>query len=155
MKIHQLALILGLSMGLSSCVAAAVAVAAGGGIAYWQYSENEVCADFQADLKSTWEAARTVLAQQGFGDPTAEALGVTEGELSSDGWKLHVERRTGDVTRVRVRIGTFDTDDHERRARLLMEGIGEKLGVAGTDPDAQESAETAHESPAPSDEGQD
>ena len=32
------------------------------------------------------------------------------------------------VTRVTVRVGTFETDENERRARLIVSGVAERLG---------------------------
>jgi hypothetical protein len=33
------------------------------------------------------------------------------------------------VTRVSIRVGTFDTDEHRRRANLIMAGIAGRLGA--------------------------
>jgi methylmalonyl-CoA mutase cobalamin-binding subunit len=41
---------------------------------------------------------------------------------------VHVETLPGDMTRVRVRIGTFSTDEHKRRASLILESVGNRVG---------------------------
>ena len=140
-KIKLIAFALTLAMGLSSCIAA-VAVAGAGGVAYWVHAKNQVTGEFRASFEATWEATLAELEAQGLGSPTGVEKGVTEGTLSSDGWTVRVERIAGDRTQVRVRIGTFDSNDHERRSQLLLEGIGRHLGTECIDPDAVEEVPT-------------
>jgi hypothetical protein len=40
---------------------------------------------------------------------------------------VKVERHAEGFTRVRVRIGTFYTKDHERRSKLILSSIRRKL----------------------------
>ena len=54
-------------------------------------------------------------------------LGPTEGtivgEVAGTDYCARVEQHPGDRSRVRVRIGTFYTKDHRRRALLILEQI--------------------------------
>src|SRR5262249_34176809 len=43
----------------------------------------------------------------------------TEGNLNAGDAKVRVERLPGGTTRVRASVGTFDTKDNERRAKLI------------------------------------
>lgn len=111
----------------SGCVAAAVAVGAAGAYGVIKYSENEAYQDFKSPLPDTWKA--TVAAMQENGYPVSDAAqpGEKEGMLDVNDAIVHVETIPGDMTRVRVRIGTFATDDHKRRASLILEAVGNRV----------------------------
>lgn len=117
-----------LLLALSSCVAVAAAAAAGAAVyGVVKYERNEAYEDYRAGLDTTWQAAVETLAEQGYpvsGDPQH---GPTEGKIEAGDARVAVERHAGDFTRVRVRIGTFETEDHKRKARLLLEGIRSKV----------------------------
>ena len=55
-------------------------------------------------------------------------VGCHGGFLDTGDARVVVEQRAGGVTRVRVRIGNFGTDDHRRKAKLLLDGIRGRLG---------------------------
>jgi hypothetical protein len=55
--------------------------------------------------------------------------GPTEGTISSKDATVRVERHAEGFTRVRIRIGTFETADHHRRADLVFAGISSRLGA--------------------------
>ena len=115
----------------SGCTAVAV-VAAVGTVGYIQYEKNEVYKDFDADLNVVWTASVDALEALGYEvPPEVDRLWdepATEGVIGGKHYKLHVERLIGQRTRVRVRVGTFDTSDNRRKADLVIEEITDRLG---------------------------
>lgn len=129
-RTHTLAgarcLLLALGALLSTgCVAAAVGGAAVGA---YKYAENEVTRDFSADLESTWQAAIASLQENGYPISSQATHGATAGVLSVSDARVRVALHAEGFVRVHVRIGTFETDDHRRRAELILTGIGRRLG---------------------------
>ena len=110
------------------CVAAAIAAGAATAYGVVKYTDNEAYQDFKAPLDKTWKA--TVAALQENGYPVSDAVqpGTTSGMLDVNDAVVHVETLQGDFTRVRVRIGTFSTDDHQRRASLILQSVGNRVG---------------------------
>jgi len=121
-----------LSVPLSGCLA--VVAAAGAGFGYHQYEENEVVRDFPATLENAWNAALEAVKGAGHSNPATRWLGPTEGEIEDGDIRVRVEKLPEGVSRVRVRIGTFQTDDHDRRAALLLMDIQSRLGIEPTAP---------------------
>lgn len=109
---------------LSGCVAVAAAGVVGVGLV--QYQRNEVTKDFAAPLQTTWQACLQAVGEQGIEAYEAD-LRTTEGELEGEEVFVRVEVHPEGFTRVRVRIGTFRTSDHRRRAELLMQGVERAL----------------------------
>lgn len=111
----------------SGCVVAAVAAAAGVTYGAIQYANNEAYRDFEAELPVIWRATVDALESQGYGfqDP---GHAPTEGEIEVDDTRVRVERQPGGITRVRVRVGTFDTEENKRRAELILEDVAAQLG---------------------------
>jgi hypothetical protein len=118
--------LLAASPALAGCV-----VAAAGGAAYgaYKYATNEVHRDFPADLATTWQAMLGALQENGLPAPANATHGTTSGEVSVNGTWVRVETHAQGFTRVRVRVGTFETDEHRRRGDLILAGIGRSLGV--------------------------
>jgi hypothetical protein len=110
------------------CVAAAIAAGAATAYGVVKYNDNEAYQDFKAPLDDTWKA--TVAAMQENGYPVSNAVqpGTNDGMLDVNDAVVHVETLPGDMTRVRVRIGTFSTDEHKRRASLILESVGNRVG---------------------------
>jgi hypothetical protein len=120
--------LLPLLAALGSC--AAVAVAAVAGVAAYgvvSYSKNEASMDYHGNLDVVFAATLAAMHEQGFAVNREQKPGATEGRIESGDATVWVERHEGSFTRVRVRIGTFDTDDHRRRSRLLLERIRKEL----------------------------
>ena len=125
-----------LLLPLTSCIAA---VAAGVGVAgYVQYDRNEASAEYEADFETTWEATLAALDELGYterevqwiNDTTAEVEGLAKkDEHEKNDLKVRIERHPG-VTRVLIRIGTFYTSDHLRKATLIFEEIERRLEPA-------------------------
>jgi len=118
------ALVLCLTPLVSGCVAVAAAGVVGVGVV--QYQRNEAEQDFPTDLEKTWQASLEALRRLGVSEPAA-ALAATEGTIEYDDVVVRVERHPEGFTRVRVRVGTFYTGDHERRAELVIQEISSTL----------------------------
>jgi hypothetical protein len=119
-----LALLLPLAGG---CLATAIAVGAGAAFGIVMYSENEAYRDFHAGLDEAWN--RTLISMRELGYPVQEGIphGPTEGKIVVNDATVHVTTESGGFTRIRVRIGTFLSDDNRRRATLLLEKIADGL----------------------------
>lgn len=113
--------------GANACVATAIVAGAAATFGIVMYSENEAVRDFDAGLGPTWSA--TVAAMRTLGYPVADgaAHGLTEGRVEVHDVKVRVTREPGDFTRVRVRVGTFRTEEHRRRAGLILEEVARLL----------------------------
>ena len=105
---------------LNGCVA--VAAASIVGIGFVQYHRNEAVRDYSAELEVTWQASLEAMKKLGYEDVVPE-LGATEGTIAQDDVALRLERHPEAFTRVRVRVGTFSTTDHHRRAQLIHDEI--------------------------------
>jgi hypothetical protein len=106
-------------------------VAAAGGAAYgaYKYATNEVHRDFPADLATTWQATLAALQENGLPAPASAAHGTTSGEVTVGGTWVRVEAHAQGFTRVRVRVGTFETDEHRRRGDLILAAVARRLGA--------------------------
>ena len=93
-----------------------------------KYTENEAYQDFKAPLDDTWKAAVAAMQENGYPVSDAVQPGTNQGKLDVNDAVVHVETLPGDMTRVRVRIGTFSTDEHKRRASLILESVGDRVG---------------------------
>ncbi|MGE3171362.1 MAG: DUF3568 family protein [Planctomycetota bacterium] len=112
---------------LPGCIVAAAAAVGAAAYGAISYHDNEATMDVKQDLPTVYAAARASLRDLGFPVDDRRQPGATEGTLHAGDAKVVVERHPGDVTRVRARVGTFDTDDNRRRARLILEAIKERL----------------------------
>lgn len=128
MKRSILAALLALPL-LGSCIALA---AAGAGAAatygYVSYKNNEASTEFDRSVDLTWKACVHALKAQDYVIEGEPERGPTGGTIEAGSATVHVEREVGDTTRVRVRVGTFDSEDNRRLAKLLMEEIARRLG---------------------------
>lgn len=108
------------------CVAVAAGAVAGVGIV--KYEENELVRDFDgADFDEVWDACYDSLEELGYPVRSTEKPSPNEGTLETEDVRVRVERHPRDVIRVRVRAGTFATEDNERRAGLVIEKVAGKL----------------------------
>jgi hypothetical protein len=110
----------------SGCVAVAAAGVVGVGVGVIQYNRNEVEQDFPNDLSEAWKGTFEGLARIGI-VPVECVLGPTEGRIDHEDMVVLVERHPEGFTRVRVRVGTFHTGDHMRRAQILLQEIAATL----------------------------
>ncbi len=119
--------LLGLSgVILSGCVAAAVGVGAAAGYGALKYVENESYRDYPASLDDTWQATLAMLRRIGHEAPQ-ESLVESKGYIEFDDIRLWVEPQSDEWTRVRVRLGTFDSEVQRRRSKAMLDAVDEKL----------------------------
>lgn len=115
-------------MSLTGCLA--VAVAAGAAAVYGTvlYTENEAQRDFAHDYGATLDATIAAMRTNGYPVPDDIERGATESKIEVSDVVARVEKHPGAFTRVRVRVGTFRTDDHKRKAKLILEQVARTLG---------------------------
>jgi hypothetical protein len=101
---------------------AAVAAAGLVGVGALAFERNELERDYPASLQETWQGSLDGLRNIGI-YPTLAELGATEGRIEYRDLCVLVERHPEGFTRVRVRVGTFYTADHRRRAALISQEI--------------------------------
>ncbi|MCP5023940.1 MAG: DUF3568 family protein [bacterium] len=112
-----------LAASTSSCIVAAVGAAAG----YIQYDNNEGWKDYTGSIDQVFSATQKALTELGYSASEAESSDPTKRLLEADGLKLSIAKQTDEVIRVRVRVGTFKTDDHKRQAQLILDGIDKQM----------------------------
>jgi hypothetical protein len=115
------------AMSAGGCVVAAVAVGAAAAYGVVKYTDNEAYRDFHAPLDATWKATLQAMREHGYPISESAPLGTTEGKIDIDDAKVSVQREAGEYTRVKVRIGTFSTDEHRRRAALILESVAARV----------------------------
>lgn len=101
---------------------AAVAAAGIVGVGALAFERNEIEHDYPAPLEDTWQGCLDGLRNVGI-YPTLAELEATEGRIEYRDLRVRVERHPEGFTRVRVRVGTFHTADHRRRAQLISQEI--------------------------------
>ena len=107
-----------------------VAAAAAGAAVYGaiSYDENEAWMDFHAELPKVWQAMLDSLQAQGYAPDRKKVPGINEGEITAAEATVKMVRNPGGFTRVRVRVGTFDSEENRRHAGLILEGMKKRLG---------------------------
>ena len=108
------------------CIAAAIVVGAAAAFGVVKYTENEAYRDFHDPLPAVWSATVASLRENGYPLPHDPLHGPNEGQIEAGDAKVVVERHAEDFTRVRVRIGTFESEDHRRRAALVLDGVASR-----------------------------
>ncbi|MHC5064846.1 MAG: DUF3568 family protein [Planctomycetota bacterium] len=113
---------------LPGCLVAALAVgAAAATVGTISYTRNGAQEDFREDLDEVWAACITAAQAEGYEVEDDLAHGPSEGKIRSGELTIRVERHPGDFTRVLVRVGTFETSEHERKATLILERVEAEL----------------------------
>jgi len=126
MSLHnRLLLLLLLVAPLGGCVALAVGAAAVYGAT--KYDSNEMSQEYRANLDETWHATVAELGEMGYPVQQGTKPGRTEGKVEINDVVVRVEKLADERTQVRVRVGTFETEDHRRKARLLLQGIANRI----------------------------
>lgn len=120
-----------LAAGLPGCVVAAVAVGAAGAYGVVQYVDNESTRTFPATLPDTWDATVSAMKGLGYRVPDEASHGLTQGFIEAGETSVTLEIVPGTRTEVRVRVGTFDSDEHRRQGEELLEAIGYELSDRG------------------------
>lgn len=122
------ALLLAVALAPSCVAVAAAGVGAAATYGIISYQNNEAVRDFDKRPELVWQAALHALKAQDYELEGTPELGPTEGVVESGGTRVTVERLPGDTTRLRVRVGTFETDQNRRLAKLLVEEIARRMG---------------------------
>jgi hypothetical protein len=106
-----------------------VAAGAAAGYGAHKYVSNEASRDYPADLGRTWQATLGAMREAGY--PVAEGVppGPAGGCLEINDAKVTVESVGPATSRVRVRLGTFDTANHRRRADAILDSIGVRVAA--------------------------
>lgn len=112
---------------LPGCFLVAVAAVGAAGYGAISYENNEGWMDYKVELGEAWAASLRALQKLGYRVTGNPRPGATEGTIEADQAKVVVEQHAGGYVRVRVRVGTFTTDDNERRAKLILEEITAQL----------------------------
>ena len=112
---------------LPGCLALAAGAAAGYGAV--QYAENESSRTYPTTLATAWGACVDGLSDVGVACGAAPQLGATAGRFKAGDYQVRVEKLSESTVRVRVRVGTFDTADHRRRASLYLDAVSRRLGT--------------------------
>lgn len=125
----ELAVLLALAGGCAAVAAGAAAGAATYGAI--KYTENEVFADFKVSLDRAWLATVDSLRDEGLQVPADATHSATDGEIELKDadptvW-ARVEAHPQGFTRVRLRVGTFETEENKRRSELLLRRIERRL----------------------------
>jgi hypothetical protein len=110
--------------GCFLAAAAAVGAAAYGVVSY---DRNEARTDFHAGLAEVWQATLQSMRDLGYSVDLAQKPGATEGTITTGEAKVIVERHPEEFTRLRARVGTFDTEDNRRRAGLILDAVRAKV----------------------------
>ena len=121
-------LALALFLPLSGCVVAAVAVGAAAVYGVVKFTRNGAQEDFGSSLDETWDATIASMRELGYPVEGEPQHGATEGNIQVGDANVRVARYPGDFTRVQARVGTFETEDHRRRAGLILEAVARRLG---------------------------
>jgi hypothetical protein len=112
---------------LPGCIFAAAAAVAAVAVGVVSYENNEAWMDYKGTLDQLWNATLQAMRKQGYvvpGDPKPNA---TEGTIEAGETRVVVETHAGGYVRVRVRVGTFTSEDNERKAKLLIEEVTAQL----------------------------
>lgn len=109
------------------CVVGALAVGAAATYGAIKYTENEATREFDVPMDRVWKATLAAMRDNGYAVADGAPQGVTEGRIESGDAKVVVQRLPREASLVKVRIGTFETDDNRRRATLILESITKHL----------------------------
>lgn len=112
---------------VSSCLAVAALSVGAGVVGYVYYDKNEAWRDFGAPFDQTWKATKAALKDLKYELPKDAKPTDEPGYLMIDDVRIHVEERAEGRTRVSIRVGTFHTEDHRRRAGEILDRIGARL----------------------------
>jgi len=107
-------------------------VAAAGIYGYVQYEKNEGSLDYEVKLPDVWKATLDQLAEMGYQVPADQrTLREGKGTVNLSGVYIEVKphHKYADVTRVRARFGTFQSDENHEKIRTLLDGIQKRLGL--------------------------
>ena len=128
MKALPLCALLLLVPTTSSCIVLAAGAGAAASYGYISHQNNTTSRDFNASPAKVWKAVLYGMKAQNYTVEGAPQLGPVEGVAIARDTRVTVERVPGGTSRVRIRVGTFESEKNERLGRLLMHEIARRLG---------------------------
>lgn len=121
-------LVLALLLPVSGCLGAA---AAGVAYGYIKYNRNEAQQDFKSPVGAVWRASLEALEGRGYTLPGGVQRRLREDQdvagVDGDGFWLSVKEYPGSRTRLIVRVGMFESEENQRKAKLLIESVARRL----------------------------
>ena len=116
MKASPLCLLLLLASVSSSCIVVAAGVGAAATYGYISHTKNISSREFDARPDLTWKAVLHGMKAQDYQVEGSPQLGPIDGVAISGDTVVTVERVPGGTSRVKVQVGTFESDQHQRLA---------------------------------------
>lgn len=111
----------------TGCLAVAGLTVGAGVVGYVYYDKNEAHQDYEASFAKTWKATLKALKGLNYEVPAEVAHEEDSGALVIGDLKVRVAAHPGNKSRVTVRVGTFHTAEHRRKAGLILERIQKEL----------------------------
>ena len=111
----------------TGCLAVAGLTVGAGVVGYVYYDKNEARQDFDANFDKTWKATLKALKGLEYAVPAETPHTTDAGEIRVPDLRVKLATHPGGKTRVSVRVGTFHTEEHRRRAGLILERIQKEL----------------------------
>ena len=114
---------------LAGCAAAA-GLAAGAAIAFGaiKYRDNRAEMHFEQPIQQVYPAVVDGLVAAGYRDAADHArMDGNEAEVDVGNVEVDVSARSPEVTRVRVRVGTFETDESKAVAERILTEIRSRV----------------------------
>ncbi len=128
MKASSLCFVILLATASSSCIVVAAGVGAAATYGYISHTNNVSSREFDARPDLTWKAVLHGMKAQDYQVEGSPQLGPVDGVAIAGDTVVTVERVPGGTSRVKVKVGTFESEQHERLARLLIQEIARRLG---------------------------
>ncbi len=135
---------------LAGCEAIVIAAVAGVG-GYFAYSENEHSRDYLVDFDEAWDAASRSLDALDYPAERTLTSAANDSTVEVDELWLKMERHPKGVVRIRIRVGTFVSSGHKRRAVVLFDMIEQELDISPIVPLEQVDPPPAQVGPQPAD----
>ncbi len=108
------------------CVAVVAGAAAAGTM---KYVSNESARTFPATINATWSATLEGLRDVGYPVDASVPFERQGGEFEIQDVKVQVKAGKPGMTRVWVRVGTFDNEKNRTKAQRILDAIAKRLGV--------------------------
>ena len=125
MRLVRLAAVSLAAFGLGGCVVAAAGAAGYGAAKYFGNGDDRT---YPAPVGPVVAAVVESLREQGYpvaGDVQPGPGGIV---LRANDAKVDVQSIDGATTRVTASVGTFGSQENERRASAILEGVSRRLG---------------------------
>lgn len=125
--------LLGLTLSLSSCFLIPIIIVAAGAVGVYSYSNNTLSRDYGIPYETVWTAINQTAKDCQFHaiDVKKDALTAHLNARRADdsGVTVTAEWRSETVTRVSVRMGTFDGDTNRLSEEAFHRQLAKALGL--------------------------